>query len=111
MSIVRERGVSSALVQEGADCLVRVWAKPRASRSRVVAMTTARVEIQLAAPPVDGAANKELIEFVSKLAGVSKSQVSLENGASSRHKVVRVMGRTVAQLRAVLVVDPTRVDS
>jgi uncharacterized protein len=102
MSTANERCALSALVQEGADCLVRVWAKPRASRSRVVGMTEERVEIQLAAPPVEGAANKELIEFVSKLAGVSRSRVSLEKGASSRHKVVRVTNRTVVQLRAVL---------
>jgi uncharacterized protein len=71
--------------------LLRVRAKPRASRSRLVSVTEQHLEIQLAAPPVDGAANKALIEFVSEWLTVSKSRVEIKKGEASRYKLVLVL--------------------
>lgn len=47
-----------------------------------------RIKIQLKAPAVDGKANKALIAFLSKLFGISKSQIELLNGETSRQKSV-----------------------
>ena len=44
-----------------------VHAKPRAKKSKVVGERGDAVEIALAAPPVDGAANEELVRFVAKV--------------------------------------------
>lgn len=44
--------------------------------------------VKLAAPPVDGKANKELIRFLASYAGCSKSEVILSRGATSRLKQV-----------------------
>ena len=46
--------------------------------------------VKLAALPVEGAANEELIELLAKELGVARSSVSLVSGAASRLKVVRV---------------------
>lgn len=48
------------------------------------------IKIRLAAPPVDGAANAALIEFVAERLGVAKSRVRLVSGTSSRRKVLEI---------------------
>lgn len=48
------------------------------------------IKIRLAAPPVDGAANTALIEFIAKRLGIAKSRVRIASGASSRRKIVEI---------------------
>lgn len=66
--------------------------QPRASKSGVVGELDGALKIRLAAPPVDGAANEELILFLAKLFGAPRANVSLLSGATSKNKVVRVNG-------------------
>jgi uncharacterized protein (TIGR00251 family) len=49
-----------------------------------------RLAISLKAPPVDGAANKELVKFLSKQFKISKSSFSLEKGETSKQKIVKI---------------------
>ncbi len=50
------------------------------------------LKIRLAAPPVDGAANKELIEFLADVFAVGRRQVTIVAGESSRSKIVEIDG-------------------
>ena len=52
------------------------------------------LKIKLTAPPVEGAANAALIEFVAEWLGVRRSAVSIVSGDKARNKVVRVSGVT-----------------
>ena len=78
---IRERG-------DGIRMNVRV--KPRSSRSKLVGVREGALEIALRAPPVDGAANGELVQVLSKALGVPRSAVSIASGASGRNKRVDV---------------------
>ena len=69
-----------------------VWVQPRASRTEVAGMRGDAVKIRLAAPPVDGAANDELIRFVAEMLGVARSAVSIAAGQTSRLKTIEVEG-------------------
>ena len=61
------------------------------------------VRIRLKAPPVDGAANSELLRFLGrKVLGIAPSQLSIRRGASSRNKTIAVEGLSAAELRARL---------
>lgn len=60
------------------------------------------IKIRLAAPPVDGAANAALIEFVAERLGVAKSRVRLVSGTSSRRKVLEIEGVDEATVAAAL---------
>jgi uncharacterized protein (TIGR00251 family) len=71
---------------------ISVRAKPRASRSRILRAEGLTAEVALAAPPVDGAANAELLVLLSSILEVSKSALSLVLGDASKHKVVAVQG-------------------
>lgn len=66
----------------------RVFAVPRASKSEVAGEREGALRVRIAAPPVDGAANKELVKILSKFFGVSKSNIEVTAGTGSRRKTV-----------------------
>ena len=70
----------------------RVQVVPRASRSEIVGEHDGLLRVRIAAPPVEGAANKELIKVLAKTFRVSKSDVEIVSGQSSRVKHVTVSG-------------------
>lgn len=79
-----------------------VLVQPRASRTRVLGEHDGMLKIQLAAPPVDGEANAALVEFLGKLLGVPRRQVTLTAGDASRRKRVVIQGVETAQVEAVM---------
>ena len=80
-----------------------VYVQPRAARTQVAGMHDGCVKIRLAAPPVDGAANTELIEFVAGKLDVPKSRVRLVAGDTSRRKTLVVEGIDAAAAVATLI--------
>ncbi len=72
------------------DIVIAVSVVPRASKSEVVGEVNGALRVRIAAPPVDGAANEELIKVLAKKYGVAKSKVSVIGGHSSRNKRVKV---------------------
>ena len=61
-----------------------------------------KVEVALAAPPAEGAANAELIEILARVLAVPKSALRLTLGKSSKHKVVEVTGLDAADATRLL---------
>jgi len=58
----------------------------------------AALKIALTAPPLEGRANEALISYLADLLDVPRSAVAVISGEHSRNKVVRVVGRTAAQV-------------
>jgi uncharacterized protein (TIGR00251 family) len=71
---------------------IAVLVQPRASRTRVVGLHDGLLKIQLAAPPVDGAANEALLEFLADALEVPRRALALVGGETSRRKRVSVSG-------------------
>lgn len=71
-----------------------VRVQPRASRNEVVGMHGDALKIRLSAPPVDGAANDALIEFLAEVFAVGHRHVRILAGETSRSKVVEIEGIT-----------------
>ena len=71
---------------------LEVYVQPRASKTEVAGMHDGRIKIRLAAPPVDGAANAELVSFVASRLGIAKSKVRVVAGEASRRKVLEIEG-------------------
>lgn len=78
------------------------YVQPRASRTEVAGQHDGAIKIRLAAPPVDGAANAALVEFVAKRLGLPKSRVRVVTGLSSRRKIVEIDDATEEEVRAKL---------
>lgn len=86
---------------------VAVHVVPRARRTEVVGRHGDAIKIRLAAPPVDGAANAELIRFVAARVGVPRGAVTITHGATGRRKTVAVERVSTATLaRALLGTSP-----
>ena len=75
---------------------------PRSSRSEIVGEYEGAVKVRLSSPPVDGAANAELIKLFAKKLGVAKSAVAIVSGETSKTKRLTVTGVTAGQLRNLL---------
>jgi uncharacterized protein (TIGR00251 family) len=99
---VERRRVSIKLSEKDGACRFEVHAKPRAKVSRIVGTREGAVVIALAAPPVDGAANQELVRTLAEALGVARRDVTILRGESSQKKLVAVAGLDQATLLARL---------
>jgi hypothetical protein len=85
---------------DGVSFAARV--QPRASKSGVAGELDGALKIRLAAPPVDGEANEELVRLLAKLFDVSRRQITLVSGQTSRNKLVRINGISIEECEKVL---------
>ena len=74
----------------GDDWLIAVHAQPGAKCSEVAGLHGDALKVRIAAPPVDGKANIELIALVARHFGCAKAAVRIKSGASGRMKLVTV---------------------
>lgn len=82
--------------------LLELLVQPRASRTRCAGEHDGRLKVQLAAPPVDGEANRALVEFLSAALGVRKADLAIVRGETGRRKTVRVEGPGAAAVERAL---------
>jgi uncharacterized protein (TIGR00251 family) len=75
---------------------------PRSSRSEIVGLIGDELKIRLKSPPVDGAANDELVRLLAKEFGVSRSDVEIISGHTSKQKRIRINGLAASDITAVL---------
>lgn len=85
--------------------LLRVWIQPRAARSEVIGPEEGatgeapRLRIRVHAPPADGKANEELLDFLARELGVPRSRIRLIRGAAGRRKDLLIDGLEPGQAR------------
>jgi uncharacterized protein len=73
---------------------IAVQAHPDAKRNEVVRFEEGVWHIKIAAPPTEGKANKELIEFLSEVLDISKSRITIEKGTTGHRKLIAIDGIT-----------------
>jgi uncharacterized protein (TIGR00251 family) len=86
--------------ETGIGLVVRLHVQPRAKRSEVVGLHDGALKIRVTAPPVDDAANRAIIEFFSKLLGISRSNLQILAGGKSRDKTLQICGLTCAEFQS-----------
>ena len=82
------------------DFKVRVV--PRAAGSEIVGEHNGALRIRIAAPPVDGAANEELMRTLARALRIRLNAVEITSGQASKTKQVRVTGATPHDLQQLL---------
>lgn len=88
---------------EKADGLVlTVRVIPRASKSEIVGDYGGALKVRISSPPVDGAANAELIKIFAKTFDVSKNQIEILSGQTSKTKQVKIHGVSSESLQRFL---------
>lgn len=88
--------------QRGGTVRIPVRAQPRAARSELAGEHDGALKVRLAAPPVEGEANRELVRFLAKRLGVPKSAVRIASGEAGRNKIVEVDGVTADDVARAL---------
>jgi len=75
---------------------------PRSSKSEIVGEHNGALKVKLKSPPVDGAANDELVRLIARAFDIAKSDVEIVSGQTSRSKQVRVRTREPGRITAIL---------
>ena len=74
---------------------------PRAAQSCIVGEHDGALRVRIAAPPVEGAANEELIRTLARALGVPVRDVEITRGHAAKLKQVCVRGAEVARLESL----------
>lgn len=85
---------------QGSDLVLEIRVQPRASRVGIVGLQGGAIKIALTAPPVEGAANQALCQWLADALQVAKGRVSVVAGAHAREKRVCVQGVSADSVRA-----------
>jgi uncharacterized protein (TIGR00251 family) len=92
------------LTEKEGSVRFEVHAKPRAKRSHIMSVKEdGALQIALAAPPVDGAANEELVRLLSATLGIPRRNIEILRGETSQKKLIGVTGLTADEVRSRLV--------
>ena len=70
--------------------ILRIKVVPNSSKNVISGILDESLKIKIKAPAVEGAANKELVKFLSKLFKVSKSDIIFTNGETSKRKLIKI---------------------
>jgi len=83
-------------------CTLTIRVHPGAKKNAITGLHADSLKVALNVPPIDGRANDALIEFIAERLNLPQSRVALLSGASSRSKVLRITGKSAAEVRAAL---------
>jgi uncharacterized protein (TIGR00251 family) len=83
-------------------CTLTIRVHPGAKKNAITGLHADSLKVALNAPPVDGRANDALIAFIAESLNLPRSRVALLSGASSRSKVLRITGKSAAEVHAAL---------
>ncbi len=86
------------------DSIVRIAVKvqPGARKNVITGYSDSVLRVKIAAPPIEGKANKELIAYFSDILDVRKSAITIEKGQTSRNKLISIEGVDEARLSIVI---------
>ena len=71
---------------------IEVKVEPRSSKKGLAGVLGNKLKVKLTAPPVDGAANEQLVEVLAEAFDIKKSAIKIIRGQSSKTKVVELIG-------------------
>jgi uncharacterized protein (TIGR00251 family) len=71
--------------------LLKVKVKPNSKKTSVEKLEDESLKVNLKAPPVDGKANEELVEVLSKFLKIPKSHIMIKAGKTSKDKLIQIL--------------------
>lgn len=75
-----------------------ITVSPKSSRSEVTVDASGKIKVYLNSPPVDGKANAECINIISKKLKTAKSNIVIEKGDHGRNKRISVTGMNLQEV-------------
>lgn len=93
---------ATCYVETSNGVVLNVRAQPRSSRAGLDSLMGDAVKVRLRAAPVDGKANKELVETLADAFGLPKARVVFKGGETSKTKRVLLVGLSAAAVDSIL---------
>jgi uncharacterized protein (TIGR00251 family) len=81
---------------------IKVRVLPKSSRTEIIGIEDDTYRVKLTAPPVEGKANKALIELLARRLGIGKGRVEIVSGSRSRLKTVRIYGLSAEEVTSFM---------
>jgi uncharacterized protein len=78
--------------------VIALHVQPGAKRTELIGTYGDALKIRIAAPPVDGKANAELLRFMARKCGAPARDVTLAYGETGRDKGVNIVGLPAAHI-------------
>lgn len=69
---------------------IKIYIQPNSKKSGYAGVYDGLPKLKITAPPVDGAANSEIIKIFSKLLNIPKSDIVISSGQASRLKILDI---------------------
>ena len=82
--------------------VLNVKAQPRSSKAGVEGLLGDAVKVKIRCAPVDGKANKELIETLASAFAIPKSKVLFKSGETSKQKRILLTGISSQEVRKIV---------
>jgi uncharacterized protein (TIGR00251 family) len=87
------------LKESSSGVYLTIKLQPRASRQQISGLHGSELKVSVTAPPVDAAANRALVEYFAEVLVISRSQIQLVKGQTSRHKTLHITGVPATVIR------------
>ena len=90
------------ITNKDGEIVFSVCVAPRASKTEMVGEHYGSLKIRIASPPVDGAANAEVIKFLAKKFGVKKADIAIISGESSKNKRIKIANLSESRFKELI---------
>lgn len=94
--------IADAISDAGAAIQLRIHVATSKGRSRIKGVSSRGIELDVAAPPLEGRANREVVTVICKELGLKPAQVEVIHGDHSRSKVLRIVNVGRSQIEDAL---------
>lgn len=74
----------------GNDIIIKIKIIPGSSKDKIIGIYNDVLKIIIAAPPVEGKANKKCIAYLAKYFNVAKSKIEIISGQTSKNKLIKI---------------------
>lgn len=74
----------------GNNIIIKSKIVPNSSKDRIMGIHNNALKIAIAAPPVEGKANKKCISFLAKYFDIAKSKIKIISGINSKGKLIKI---------------------
>jgi uncharacterized protein (TIGR00251 family) len=82
--------------------VVQIYVIPNAKKTEIIGQYGESLKVKISSPPVDGAANREIKKFFSKIFNLNKSKVEILHGEKSKNKKILLKDITKSTIEKVL---------
>ncbi|MCD4671016.1 MAG: DUF167 domain-containing protein [Actinomycetia bacterium] len=74
--------------------IIRIYVRPNSSETKIAGLYNNNIKIKIESSPEKGKANKELVNFISRIIGIPKSRIEIISGITSNYKTIRIDDRS-----------------